>query len=52
VWKEHRVIAATEILSKETAKVLNDMAFDVIAVPVTPPTEPPKNLLAALGVSE
>jgi Domain of unknown function (DUF1998)/Helicase conserved C-terminal domain len=52
VWKEHRVVAATEILSQETAKVLNDMAFDVIVVPATPPTEPPKNLLAALGVSE
>ena len=36
VWKEHRVVAATEILSKETAKVLIDMAFDVIVVPVTP----------------
>jgi hypothetical protein len=37
VWKEHRVVAATEILSQETAKVLNDMAFDVIVVPATPP---------------
>ncbi|MCU1248740.1 MAG: box helicase domain protein [Edaphobacter sp.] len=52
VWKEHRVVAATEILSKETAKALNDMAFDVVAVPATPPTEPPKNLLQALGVFE
>jgi hypothetical protein len=51
VWKEHRVVATTESLNTETAKVLSDMAFEVVVLPATPPTEPPRELLDALGVS-
>jgi len=52
VWKEHRVVATTESINNETAKVISDMAFSVVVLPATPPIKPPRELLEALGVSE
>ena len=51
VWKEHRVVATIETPNSETAKVLSDMAFDVVVLPASPPIEAPRELLEALGVS-
>jgi hypothetical protein len=51
VWKEHRVVATTEAPNSETAKVLSDMAFDVVVLPASPQAEAPRELLEALGVS-
>ena len=52
VWKEHRVVGATDGLPPEAARVLSDMAFDVVLLPATPPPAAPDELLRALGVSE
>jgi len=51
VWKEHRVVATTEAPNSETAKVLSEMAFDVVVLPASPQAEAPRELLEALGVS-
>lgn len=51
VWREHRVVAATDGLPSEAARVLSDMAYDVVVLPAVPPTEAPDELLRALGVS-